>query len=136
MQSIADELRTAGLTVVEGPAGIGRTDMVPGIETRLTETGEGHQGADDINNLVTPARGVAYVERTGRVWLLADGPVAPAAPALVFVAAYREGNVTEAQNDALAVLDAVLGARYGIPAPDAGDGEGGPDPADSDGGDD
>ena len=130
--SIADELRTAGLVVIEGRAGIGRTIGVSSVDVMATGTGKSHEGADDINNVVTPARGVAYVERSGRVWLLADGPVNPG-PAVVFQAQYRDEEVAE-QADAVAVVVAVLGAVYELSAVEDGfnalDGEITPDPVD------
>lgn len=133
--SIADELRTAGLTVIEGRPGIGQTNAVSSIDVVATGTGKSHEGADDINNVVSPARGVAYVERSGRVWLLADGPVMPG-PAVVFQAQYRD-DATDEQTDATAVAVAVLGAVYGLSAVEDGsnalDGEIGAYPAELEG---
>lgn len=130
--TIADELRTAGLVVIEGRAGIGRTFGVPGVDVVATGTGKSREGADDINNIVAPARGVAYVERSGRVWLLADGPVNPG-PAVVFQAQYRDEEIAE-QADAVAVVVAVLGDVYALSATDghsnASDGDLTPDPVD------
>ena len=114
---IASELRLAGLTVVEGRAGIGRTSKVAGIDVVPTKTGNAHGVAADINNIVSPAGGVAYVERSGRVWLLADGPVVPDAKALVFVA-QQKGSPNDNQKDSLAALLAVLEGVYAAGAPE------------------
>lgn len=108
---IASELRLAGLTVVEGQRGRGRTSNVAGIDVVPTKTGIGHGVAADINDIVSPAKGVAYIERNGRVWLLADGPVVPDAKALVFVA-QQKGSPNDQQKDSLAVLVAVLESVY------------------------
>tara|TARA_R110000823_G_scaffold1464_1_gene5659 strand:+ start:3495 stop:3911 length:417 start_codon:yes stop_codon:yes gene_type:complete len=116
---IASELRLAGLTVIQGRAGIGHTFGVAGIDVLPTKTGVSHEGADDINNIVAPARAVAYIERSGRVWLLADGPVEPNANAVVYLATYK-GDPTDSQTDPLAVLLAVLGDAYALDTPDSG----------------
>lgn len=133
--NIADELRTAGLVVIEGRSGIGVTANVTGIDVLATVTGQSHEGADDLNNIVMPARAVAYIERTGRVWLLQDGPVQPG-PAVVYLAQYRD-EPTDEQADSLAVLSAVLEDAYGLstpePALDAANGELEPDPIESEG---
>ena len=111
--SIADDLRTAGLAVVETRRpNIGRTVGVSGVEVRSTGTGKAHEGAADINNVVKPAGVVAYVERSGRVWLLADGPVDPG-PAIVFEAQYRD-DATDEQADAVQVVLAVLEDHYAL----------------------
>jgi len=111
--SIAEELSTAGLVVIEGRRrGIGRTHNVAAVEVRQTRTGRSHEGADDINSIVKPAGGVAYVERSGRVWLLADGPVKHG-PAIVFSAEYRD-DATDAQADAISALVSVLSDAYGL----------------------
>lgn len=119
---IASELRLAGLTVVEGRQGIGRTSNVAGIDVVSTKTGAGYGIAADINDVVSPAGGVAYIERGGRVWLLADGPVDLAPNALVFMA-QQKSSPTDNQKDSLAVVLAVLDAVYAAdappPAPDA-----------------
>jgi hypothetical protein len=115
MMNIAEQLRIAGVVVIEGRAGIGLTVGVDGIDVLATGTGQSHEGADDINNIVTPARAVAYIERDGRVWLLADGPVMPG-PAVVYLAQYRDAPTVE-QGDVLDVLVAVLGDVYGLSAP-------------------
>jgi len=112
---IASELRLAGLTVIEGRAGIGQTSQVAGIEVLPTKTGAGHEGADDINDIVVPARAVAYIERSGRVWLLADGPLEAGSNALVYLAQYN-GDPNESQADSLAVVTAVLGDAYALDA--------------------
>ena len=114
---IASELRLAGLTVIEGRQGIGRTFGVAGIEVLPTKTGVSREGADDINDIVAPARGVAYIERSGRVWLLADGPVEVGANALIYLAQYN-GDPTEAQADSLAVVLAVLEDTYALDTSD------------------
>ena len=123
---IASELRLAGLTVIEGRRGIGRTSNVAGIETVLTKTGADAGVAADINDIVAPANGVAYIERSGRVWLLADGPVDIGSDAKVFIA-QQKGKPNESQKDSLAVLTAVLESVYAAVAPevvaDAVDGE-------------
>lgn len=113
--SIAEELRTAGLTVVEGRQGIGRTEGVTEVVVSLTQTDAG--AADDVNLVAAPARGVAYVERSGRVWLLADGPVV-AGPATVWVAGLSGAALPAAQEDAVAVVTAVLAATYRLDAAD------------------
>ena len=119
---IASELRLAGLTVIEGRRGIGRTSNVAGIEVVLTKTGP----AADINDIVAPANGVAYIERSGRVWLLADGPVDIGSDAKVFIA-QQKGKPNDSQKDSLAALTAVLESVYAAVAPevvaDAVDGE-------------
>tara|TARA_R110001632_G_scaffold1179_6_gene4804 strand:- start:197 stop:613 length:417 start_codon:yes stop_codon:yes gene_type:complete len=114
---IASELRLAGLTVIEGRSGIGRTSQVAGIDVLPTKTGASHEGADDINDIVAPARAVAYIERSGRVWLLAEGPVEVGSNALVYLAQYN-GDPNEAQADSLAVVLAVLGDAYALDASD------------------
>ena len=114
---IASELRLAGLTVIEGRQGIGRTFGVADIEVLPTKTGASHEGADDINDIVVPARAVGYIERSGRVWLLADGPVEVGANALIYLAQYN-GDPTEAQADSLAVVLAVLEDTYALDASD------------------
>jgi len=130
--SIADELRTAGLDVIEGRP-YGRMTDVGGVDVLSTGTGRSHECADDINNIVTPARGTVYLERSGRVWLLADGPVGSDENATVFLAQYRDEG-SEEQADALAVVLAVLDAAYATASPitasDAVDGEIGADPVD------
>jgi hypothetical protein len=111
--SIADDLQTAGLVVIETRRpNIGRTADVSGVEVRSTNTGKSHEGAGDINNVVKPAGGVAYVERSGRVWLLADGPTQPG-PAVVFEAQYRD-DTTDEQADAVQVVIAVLEDHYAL----------------------
>jgi hypothetical protein len=118
-EALADELRMAGLVVVKGRSGIGRTASVSDIEVRPTGTGKDASPAADVNKVVSPARAVAFVERTGRVWLLANGPQGTDATAVVFLAQYRAGDeVPEVQADALAALLAVLGGLYGLEAPD------------------
>jgi hypothetical protein len=114
MDSIVEELRQAGLTVIAGRTGIGRTYGVVKVESVITASGRSYEGAADLNELVTPSRGVAYVERSGRVWLLADGPVNGSANAVVFVAAHKAGDIGDKQQDAVDVLTAVLETRYGI----------------------
>ena len=114
---IASELRLAGLTVVEGRAGIGRTSNVSAIDVVLTKTGAGSGVAADINNIVSPAKGVAYIERSGRVWLLADGPVDFDSNALVFMA-QQKGSPNDNQKDSLAALLAVLEVVYDADAPE------------------
>lgn len=103
--SLADDLRTAGVIVIEGRPGRGR----PGnsINVVLTNTGKANEGADDINNIVMPAGAMAYIERSGRVWLLADGPLTPG-DSVVYVAAYKAADQTEEQDDAVAVLTALI----------------------------
>lgn len=117
LMNIASQLRLAGLTVIEGRAGIGRTFGVAGIDVLATKTGSSHEGADDINDIVVPARAVAYIERSGRVWLLADGPVDVGSNAVVYVASYK-GDPTDSQTDSLAVVLAVLGDAYALDASD------------------
>lgn len=131
---IGDELRTAGLTVITGTPGIGH--KAESLVTKITGTGVARGGAQDLNEIVTPARGVVYVERDGRVWLLADGPVAEDVEAMIWVAAYRVEDITDKQHDTLAVVEAVLSAAYGIDGPEprsgvanAGDDEITPDAA-------
>lgn len=114
---IGDELRTAGLTVITGREGIGRTTDVTSIAVESTKTGQASEGAPDVNDIATPNRAVAYIERSGRVWLLAEGPV-EGDTALVYVARYRDGDDLQGeQQDALDVVLAVLGAAYGLDAP-------------------
>jgi hypothetical protein len=114
--SIADDLQTAGLVVIETRRpNIGRTVGVSGVEVRSTNTGRSHEGAGDINNVVKPAGGVAYVERSGRVWLLADGPVGHG-PAVVYQAKYRADDELES-DEAVAVVVAVLESVYAADAP-------------------
>ena len=113
---IASELRLAGLTVVEGRAGIGRTSNVAGIDVVSTKTGTGYGIAADINDIVAPAGAVAYIERGGRVWLLADGPVDLDSNAVVFMA-QQKNSPTDKQKDSLAVVLAVLDAVYAADAP-------------------
>ena len=114
---IASELRLAGLTVIEGRQGIGYSSGVTGIDVLATKTGASHEGADDINDIVVPSRAVGYIERSGRVWLLADGPVVPASNALIYLAQYN-GDPTKAQADSLAVVLAVLEDTYALDGPD------------------
>lgn len=114
---IATQLRLAGLTVVTGREGIGRTTGVDGIESKITGTGASHEGSSDLNDMVIPARAVGYIERSGRFWYLADGPV-EGNVAVIFLAAHRADGITEAQTDALSAVEAVLGDVYGLPGPD------------------
>lgn len=105
--SLADDLETANVAVVKGRRRIGRPASA--VEFVLTNTGKSNEGADDVNNIAMPARATAYVERSGRVWVLADGPVSPG-PAVVYVAAYKTKDQTEAQNDSIAVISALIGS--------------------------
>lgn len=111
--SLADELRLAGLVVLEGRSGRGQ--RATSISTEITGTGQEREGADDINTLGLNDSAVCYVERSGRVWLLADGPLNGSETAVVKIAAHRK--TTEAQDDAVAALLAVLGEFYGLDAP-------------------
>lgn len=113
VMSIADELRTAGLSVIEGRSGIGRTVGVSGVVSRITGTAKTVRADSDLNDIVVPARGVAYIERSGRVWLLADGPVV-GDEAVVWIAAYRESDITASQLDSLAAVEAALSAVYAL----------------------
>jgi hypothetical protein len=132
--SIASELRLAGLTVVEGREGRGQASHVAGIDVVPTKTGVGYGIAADINNIVSPADGVAYIERSGRVWLLADGPLVAGSKALVFVA-QQKGSPNDQQKDSLAAVLAILEVVYATDAPesvsDALESEIEPDPVES-----
>lgn len=108
--SMADELRAVGLVVLAHHRR-GHTEGVEAIRVELTGTGVQHEGAEDINSLRLSDRAVAYVERSGRVWLFADGPLS-GSEALVVQAAHREA--TEEQEDATAALLAVLEDAYGL----------------------
>ncbi len=112
--SIADELRVANVVTIEGRSGRGHTSNVD----RIVVEDSGTTGADpsgDINSLGLIDRAVAYVERTGRVWVLADGPLGSSSEAVVVVGS--TGDRTDEQTESLAVLDAVLGAAYGLSGP-------------------
>jgi len=65
-----------------------------------------------VNECVSPARAHVYIQRSGATWLLADGPFDDQDACIVYVAASSKR--TDAQADALAVVEAVLGARYGL----------------------
>lgn len=111
--TITEQLREAGLTVADGSRPYGRTTDVDGIDVVLTKTGADDQGTVDLNDIVIPARGAFYIERSGRVWRLADGPVGDDRSAKVFVAAHREDTVTEEQAAALETLLSTLDGIYG-----------------------
>lgn len=134
--SLADDLRTAGLVVVEGRP-FGSPDA-SSIDVKITGTGQSLDGADDVNEIVVPRRGQFYVRRSGEVWMLAVGP-SDGGAARVFVAAYRDDSITDEQQDALDALLAVLSVAYGLDAPEAGlrpgDGDGAPDAGDESGDD-
>lgn len=124
---IAAELRLAGLTVITGRRGIGRRTGVVGVTSKITGTGQKQEGTSDLNDMVIPSRAVGYIERSGRVWLLADGPVGDAEAAVIYLAAHRADSVTDAQTDSLAAVEAVLSGVYGLDGadtpPDAGNGD-------------
>lgn len=127
--NIAEKLRAAGLVVIEGRS-FGRIEEVEGINVLLTRTGAQREGAEDINGIVAQNRGTFYVERSGRVWMLAQGPVANQTHTLIYQAAHTEA--TDEQADATEALIAVLEGVYTMTEPvdtDAPD----PIPTDSDG---
>ena len=110
----------------------GRVRDVDGIEYKPTRTRKSNGAAADLNDIVIPACPVGFVERSGRVWLLADGPIGDEAKAVVYVAANNAGEYTKAQDEAIAVLDAVLSTAYSA-ASDADTGLAPIDPAPADG---
>jgi len=130
---VAAELRVANLVVIPGRTGIGNPSAAQSIERHITGTPKADEGASDLNGIVIPARAVAYIERSGRVWTLADGPVLGNV-AVIYVAAYREGDITDEQNDAAEIVAAVLSVAYDLAAPqtdpNAGDGQRDDDTAD------
>ena len=113
---IADELRLAGLDVIEG-RGVGRLDRVMGVDIEDSGTPEGTPVSRVINEIANPKRAAFVVERSGRVWMLAQGPVGDQMRALVLVAAPSAADRTEDQADALAALLAVLDTVYENPEP-------------------
>jgi hypothetical protein len=125
VNDIASQLRLAGLVVLEG-RGMGRTVNVEAIETHVTGTGITHEGAGDINELLLADQAVAYIERSGRTWLLNVGPTGDDDVARVWFAAPSRNKITSDQDDAYAVVHAVLADHYGLPA-DEGDTDEGSD---------
>lgn len=103
--SLADELRTAGIDVIEGRRARRGFPTASGIDVELTGTGQGVEGADDINTLGLIDRALAYVQRSGRVWVFARGPLNPG-PVVIVAAAHREMN--ETQTDVIDALKAIL----------------------------
>jgi hypothetical protein len=109
---IADELRLAGLKVIEG-RDVGRLTDVKGVDVKPTGRPASEVASVVVNEVVAPARGAFFIERSGRVWMLASGPVGDQSRALVFVAGESEADRSEDASDALAALLAVLSGAYG-----------------------
>ena len=117
MTDIAAELRLAGLDVIEGRHRRGRTVDVTGIAVRQTSTPKDAGAAPDVD-LVRSHSGTVYVERSGRVWLLALGPLGSATEATVWQAVAKSGKPTDAQADATDAVCAVLSAVYALDTTD------------------
>ncbi len=129
--TLADELRTAGLIVLEGRGGRGN-DSAPSID--IIHSGLDRPPAEEINSLGLVEHAMAYVEANGRVWLLANGPLG-SGPATIVVGGTQE-EMPPAQADAVAALESILSVHLSVPAPDtpsdapdAGNGQGAADPA-------
>lgn len=112
-----EALRTAGLNVIAGQ-GLG-APMADGIDIVLTQTNWEGDGSADLNGIVARKGGLAYVRRSGEVWLLHAGPLT-GGRAVIFVGAENEDAVNEVQADAVKVLLAVLGEALDSPEPERG----------------
>lgn len=111
---IAEKLRAANIVVIEGRP-VGRTTGVQSIDVRWTDSRPEDQGAPDLNGVVAQQVGAFYIERGGRVWMLAQGPRGGQLSALVFMAG-SEDDATDEQTDTLAALLAILGDVYALDA--------------------
>ena len=108
--SIAKQLEDAGVEVIQGRPGRGHPPT--GLTFDVTGTGQGTSPADDINELMLADKAMMYVERDGRVWLLADGPLSPDTDGLCVFAAYRD--LTDVQDELKQVLTDVVSDHYGL----------------------
>jgi hypothetical protein len=69
---IAAELRSVGVDVITGPRPRGSDGTVGGVvETWIAVE---QTATVDLNAVVIPENGHFYVERSGRVWVFANGP--------------------------------------------------------------
>lgn len=110
--AVAGLLGNGGLTVVEGSTGSGNPRQVETIDVVNTLTSSQRDAARDVDDIIHGELGVALVQRSGVVWLLADGPVHDPARAVVYVAAGEDEELTDAQVQALDVLVPVLEAYF------------------------
>lgn len=114
---IQDALIEAGLNVVTGRHLGGRTTGVRSVDVALTGTDPSQDGVRDLEAVVKPSKAAFYVQRNGKLWVLADGPLtADRDTAVVFVAAQGQHDVNQHQQAVLATLLDVLHAAYGLGA--------------------
>lgn len=106
--AVAGQLADGGVTVIEGSTGSGNPRQVETIDVVNTLTSLERDPARDVDDIIHGELGVALVQRSGVVWLLADGPVHDPARAVVYVAAAEDEEMTDAQVQALDVLIPVL----------------------------
>lgn len=110
---IADELRLAGLKVVESRPR-GRATGVESIEFVYVGD-DAEQPISDQVNAALAADASYFLDREMRVWILADGALGSSTVVKVHVAG-EEGD-RESRTDAVRALDAVLSGAYDISAP-------------------
>jgi hypothetical protein len=118
MRAVIDQLAAAGFDVIEPCKGCprGHREGVTSIDVAVTGTGTKTRVADDVNAVrVTSPVATAYVERSGRIWLLADGPTSGTA-AVVYVAASSTSKITKDQDAAVAALTDALADWFGLDA--------------------
>lgn len=117
LAELIDALRAGGYAVVPPckSCPTGYADRATRIAVAVTGLSAEHDGADEVNALTAKGveRPVAYIERNGRIWLLADGPLV-GDEAVVYLGAYRESAATEEQLDAQGALVDVLTAFYDV----------------------
>lgn len=125
---LGDEIRATGLVVLEGRAR-GRGTAPRSIEIERSGTDKDADPAEVINAGLLADKYVAVIERSGRVWLFAEGPLVGTAARLLLLGPDK-GKVPAAQQEAADTVAAVLEGRYEISAAD-----GAAEPADAADGD-
>lgn len=110
--SLTEELQLAGLTVIEG-RDVGRTTAVSGFVVIYTGQDFGH--SDELNVVCTAADASFFIDRSNRVWKLANGPRGGDNHCVIVVGAVDEDSATDGQKETLSALQAVLHAFYDLP---------------------
>lgn len=109
---MADVLRGQLFDVVHTT---GRTGGGKIKEVDVRYLGPNQWPVHDLNNVVIPNAAYAYVERGGRIWLLADGPKKDQSVAVVYIAALNAADSTSNQTGVLAALLAALDVKLKKP---------------------
>lgn len=113
IETVTDTLRADGHYVNARRWGTGAAGSVTGVEVKRTGTGASFDGPLDLSNTVLPAGGVAYIQRTGLVWLVSEGPT-EGTIADVWVAGTAKGKLTDEQKAVVDRVVAVLAETYGV----------------------